>query len=198
MPSSSEWKTTIVAGVEPNADSAFWVLDRTFDEAVRRQPADVHLIYVVSGRHSAERLDDARSELVSIARGQLEIFAEHEKIDVRIHAHARTGDPPEEIALLAAEVGADLICVGAAVRQKHGKPARLLDIAECPVLVERPREYPKPQMGPQEGACPACERVRAATGDATRRCYLHSDEDLPLSAVLLPHARMPMRPGGLH
>lgn len=198
MTSTSKWKTTIVAGVEPNADAAIWVLDRTFDEALRRHPADVHLLCVVSGRHSSERLDDARNELMSVAANRLEIFAELEEIDLRIHAHARSGHAAEEIALLAAEVGADLICVGAAVRRKHGVPTHLLDIAECPVLVERPREYPKPRVEPKGIVCPACERVRAASGDPTRLCFLHSDEDLPMSAVLVPHARMPMRPGGLH
>jgi len=192
-------RTIIVAGVDPSADSAIWVLDRAFDEAVRRQPADVHLLRAVRRHKGVANLIEAREELEDVARDRLEIFTELAgDVDWSVHAHARVGEPAEEIAILAAEVGADLICVGAAAHRKRTVPSRLLELAECPVLVERPKEYATPREELGSFVCPDCERVREATDGKETLCPRHRDAELPLSAVLAPHGRMPYMPGGLH
>lgn len=67
--------------------------------------------------------------------------------EVQFFVHARIGSAAEEILLLAAEVGADLIFIGS-----HGKSGveriifgsvseRVVREARCPVMVVRPKTY---------------------------------------------------------
>ncbi len=67
----------------------------------------------------------------------------------RVYVHARIGSPEEQILGLAEEVSADLILMGT-----HGRTGverivlgsvaeHVMRHAECPVLVTRPKTYPK-------------------------------------------------------
>ncbi len=193
-------RTAIVAAVDTPADSALWVVERACDEAIRRQPADVHALHAVEPRYSDAELAEASDALVALVRDRLAIFATsttNAGWDWVVRTHVRRGDPAEAAADLAAQVDADLVCVGAAAREGSSTTARLLDEAGCPVLVVRPKEYGNPRARVARVSCPDCERTRAETGGEEWLCERHREQALPLSAVLAPHARFPLKPGGV-
>jgi nucleotide-binding universal stress UspA family protein len=159
MSHASPVRTIIVAGVDAASDSARWVVDRAFDETLRRAPTDLHLLYTTDGDpHSAA------DQLFAVCCAELDLFVDAAKdTDWTLHSHVRTGDPAEELALLAEEVGADLICIGARTRSRDDVPERLLSVAGCPVLVSRPKEYSTPRGELRRTPCP--ERIAGESGE---------------------------------
>jgi nucleotide-binding universal stress UspA family protein len=98
------------------------------------------------------------------------------------HTHVRRGDAARAIAQTAADVGADLIVVGAhkAPRLKTlvlGSTAeRVMSNTQCPVMVAGPRPAPEPpHVIIIEPPCPDCVRRRAETANRDYWCARHSE-----------------------
>jgi hypothetical protein len=101
---------------------------------------------------------------------------------VRFGVHLRTGDAARQIAVLAAEVGADVVVLGSRRGQqiRHwivGSTAQKLQaIAACPVLVANP--WPKEPADKHilviDPPCPDCVRARASSSGSRWWCERHS------------------------
>src|SRR6266540_392531 len=153
--------------------------------ASKAKDAELHLIHVLpvpSGDGAAEvratrmlqytnLIDDARRELDALA-------AQAASAGVRVAGHVRVGRPAVEIAQLASDLAADLVCVGT-----HGRKGinRLLlgSVAEglvrhapCPVLAVRPKANNASEM--IEPPCPECVAVQRETKRAQLWCERHS------------------------
>lgn len=100
----------------------------------------------------------------------------------KITAHLLTGAPSREIVWLAAHLEADLIVIGT-----HGRTGikrallgsvaeRVVRLAGCPVLVERPLKHDasahEPEILP---LCEACKEVRQATNGKELWCAHHKE-----------------------
>ncbi|MCA9592434.1 MAG: universal stress protein [Myxococcales bacterium] len=96
-------------------------------------------------------------------------------------SHVRLGDPAEEITRLAVDLNADLIIVGT-----HGRRGlrrmilgsvaeRVTRLADCPVLVARPKTHDaaRQEVPEIEPPCPLCLQTRQETGGAEMWCVQH-------------------------
>jgi nucleotide-binding universal stress UspA family protein len=186
----------IVVGVD-RSEAGDLALDQALELGVRRSPAEVHAISVVtlltppSGsleypmaatlpgiplnaaakeleRHLKDRVG-AISDRLGIGANQL----------ARVVGHIRLDTPAREIAQLAADLEADLVVVGT-----HGRRgiARMLvgSVAEatvrlspCPVLVVREKQIAETvKIDPP---CPECVKTRLATQGEQFWCSQHSE-----------------------
>ncbi len=95
--------------------------------------------------------------------------------------HVRLGDPAEEITRLAVDLDADLIIVGT-----HGRRGiqrmilgsvaeRVTRLADCPVLVARPKTHDaaRAETPEIEPPCPLCVQTRRETHGAEMWCVQH-------------------------
>lgn len=168
---------TIVCAVS-TPDSAHWVLARALEEVRHRPGAALEIVHVLERVRapSDAALDRALDQLEALVRVVLaDLEPLWEGADATCTLRVRPGRPAEEIALLAAELRADAILVGARTSRAHDVPAELLEQAECRLEIVRPKEY-----GP-----PAAERPAGPRRDS---------DELPLSAVLRPGSFLSDRP----
>jgi nucleotide-binding universal stress UspA family protein len=131
---------TVVVGDDFEPGSAY-AFDRAVDLAVRVPGSFLHVVHVV--REGTTETDVHR--LTAILRVYIEekCLAVHQP-GQHIGIHVRRGQPAQEILLLAGDVGADLIMLGAQTRTRvlgllqGSLGARLARDAPCPVLVAEP------------------------------------------------------------
>jgi nucleotide-binding universal stress UspA family protein len=117
---------------------------------------------------------DGETKALGAKLGQLQIG--------KITAHLLTGAPSREIVWLAAHLQADLIVIGT-----HGRTGlkrallgsvaeRVVRLAGCPVLVDRPMAHDpaahEPEVVPP---CPACQERRVATNGKELWCAHHQE-----------------------
>ena len=118
-------------------------------------------------------IDEQAKELTA-KMGQLQIG--------KITAHLLTGAPSREIVWLAAHVRADLIVIGTHGRKGFRRALlgsvaeRVVRLAGCPVLVDRPLKHAEDAHDPEiEPLCPACKERREATGGKELWCAHHQE-----------------------
>jgi hypothetical protein len=94
-------------------------------------------------------------------------------------SHILVGDPADAIVKLAKELQVQLVVIGTsknrgAKRWLRGSTAeRVVRMAECPVMVYRPRTLsPEETIAP---ACPACVEVRRESGGQRIWCATHEE-----------------------
>lgn len=182
----------IVVGIDysPASDLA---LERAFELAAARAPAEVHVVSVVNlygaeaaGHGSAEPVGISSATLAD-ATATLERYVKQRRANfagsldsVGVRCHLRLEAPATEVAQTAADLEADLVVVGT-----HGRRgiARLLlgsvaetvvRLAPCPVLVVRPKALPEqpPRIDPP---CPECVQTRRASAGAQYWCEQHRE-----------------------
>jgi nucleotide-binding universal stress UspA family protein len=172
------------------------VLTHLFDAAVRHGGADCHVVMVVPdhrrglfhGAATAEELETERGEAQTalarlIAQMVDELAIARAQRD-RLWLHVRRGDPAEQIVELAAEAGADLIVVGrfGGSGEKVSPADRVIERAECPVLVVQGTSYAPRPVADQ---CADCVAIRRGTRGEQWFCHRHHGESPVLASSFL-------------
>ena len=138
VPSSHPFTVVVGDDFEPGSAYAF---DRAVELVVRVPRSLLHVVHVV--REGTTATDVHR--LTAMLRVYIEekCLAAHHPAQL-VAIHVRRGQPAQEIVLLATEVAADLIMIGAQARTRvlgllqGSLGARLARDAPCPVLVAEP------------------------------------------------------------
>jgi nucleotide-binding universal stress UspA family protein len=171
---------TLVVGNDLGEASGF-----AFDQAAlvmrRIADSDLHVVHVVEGDVSAERVQQIASQLRLYLEEKVTALGGLERQAVGIHV--RCGQPARELAQLAKDVGADLLVVGAR-RGQHLKQLivgsvaeRLLLAAPCPVFVAGP--MPASQDNAHEPAieptCIECVQARRQSAGRAWWCARHTE-----------------------
>ncbi|MEI8255207.1 MAG: universal stress protein [Deltaproteobacteria bacterium] len=179
----------IVVGVD-FAETGHNALRAGVRSALMRPSAVIHVVWVVPNSEKSSRsikVIARRSEALAEAPRRLRAYlAEQAKAieglaGLKVIIHARLGSPAEAILQLCVDVGAELVVVGThgyrgVKRVVLGSVAQdLVEIARCPVLVARPRDYKGlPLSAKPDPLCPECIKTRAASEGATLWCEYHS------------------------
>jgi nucleotide-binding universal stress UspA family protein len=121
----------IVVGVDLSEYSQI-VIEHALDQAARHHAPDLHFLHVNERRKRTIReLDELLARAVFPA---LQVFNEY-GASWRARLHVRRGKPHDQIAMLAADLVADLIVIGRFGLHGRGVPKRVLAAATCPTLV---------------------------------------------------------------
>jgi nucleotide-binding universal stress UspA family protein len=164
----------IVVGLDLS-EYAEIVLEHALDQAARHASPDLHFITVRD--RNKQSVQELKSGLFSLVTNGIDAFNLGTG-DWRARLHVRSGNPADEIAMLAADILADLVVVG-----RHGADAhantdgrigtvadRVIALAPCPTLVVGLTEH-EVQQSPE---CPACALVREQTHGDVMFCQAHS------------------------
>ena len=113
------------------------VLEHSLDQAARHEAPEMHFLYVKEDKKRAT--EEMKQRLSAIVFPALQTFNQY-GTNWRARLHVRAGKPDQEIAMLAADVRADLIVIGQfGLHNKTEKyktvPGRVLNAAPCPTLV---------------------------------------------------------------
>ena len=151
------------------------VIEHAIDQAARHDSADLHFLVVQERR--GQSLDDLKQRLAPLVFDALSLLGT-DGPDWRARLHVRTGDPGEEIAGLAAEVGADLVVIGRFgvhhSRKRLGTIAsQVVETSPCPVLVVGLTEHAHAPID----VCPDCAQVRDDTDGERWFCDAHLAPD---------------------
>jgi nucleotide-binding universal stress UspA family protein len=155
-----------------------------------RPEAELHVAHVIReskvGSNRTAAIDRANAELAATpARLREYVRAKVLAVEAlgaaKTTLHARLGTPAEGLVQLAADIDADMIVVGTHGRRGIERmvlgsvAARLLEIAPCPVLVARRRNFAGVERSPHaEPVCAECAAARAASDGATQWCEYHA------------------------
>jgi nucleotide-binding universal stress UspA family protein len=189
MTNDSSRKFIIVVGIQFD-ETGTNALREAVSAATTRTGAELHVVYVIPNSDSTTRSTKVlarRSDALASAPRTLRAFVAAQSKNIeklatqKVVMHARLGAPADAILQLAADVNADLIVVGThgyrgMRRVVLGSVAQdLVEIARCPVLIARPRDYkgiaPSPAAEP---VCAECAKTRAATHGEKLWCEYHS------------------------
>jgi nucleotide-binding universal stress UspA family protein len=163
------------------------VLDHALDLLGHRDRVDLHCLTVATpppgGDVPEDRADRLQTHLRALLLDRLETFLPRGVPEGwRVHLHLRGGDPADEIATLAAEIGADLLVLGRfGSHGQDGSPAdEVIRQVSCPTLVVRVAD-----LEDQGGAitCPACVAMRRESQGERWFCDAHSDHSDRLGRV---------------
>ena len=159
----------IVAGIDLSEYSDI-VIEHALDQAARHDAPELHLLTVRERRKPSA--EDVKQTLWERAYPLLEAFNRH-GTDWRARLHVRRGKPDEQIAALAAEVGADLIVIGqfglhTKKRTDNNLPNRVLQNAPCATLV-----VAMPDAIDAHPQCPMCVAVREQSDGELWFCHAH-------------------------
>lgn len=158
----------IVAGIDLS-EYADIVLEHALDQAARHQCPELHLVTVQEGKTpTSEQLKQALWER---AYPSLEAFNQH-GVEWRAKLHVRSGKPEEQLAMLAAEIRADLIVIGHFGLHQANMPNRVMQAAICPTLV-----VGMPEAIDTAPQCPACVVMREDTDGDRWFCVDHADTE---------------------
>ena len=176
--------------------------DDTGEEALRealrlsihRDNVELHVVHVITPRGATVRRADGIMDLSANLEKGPEVLREHLlAISPRmpptgarsIRLHVRVGEPSAVIHQLAVDVNADLIVVGTHGRKGLARLAlgsvagHLVQVAHCPVLVARPKQFEGLAVTESPAPpCAECAKVRAATQGAKPYCPLHEQPSL--------------------
>ncbi len=150
------------------------VIEHAIDQAARHDAADLHFLTV---QQRGGSLDDLKQRMAPIVFEALSLLGT-DGPDWRARLHARTGEPGEEIASLAAEVNADLVVIGRFglhhSRRRLGSIAsRVVETSPCPVLVVGLTEHAHAPVD----VCPDCAQVREDSDGERWFCDAHVAPD---------------------
>jgi nucleotide-binding universal stress UspA family protein len=162
----------IVVGVDLS-EYADIVIEHALDQAARHDTPELHLLTVRENRR--QDLAEIKQALWDRVYPALETFNEY-GTNWRARLHVRRGKPAEEIALLAADIRADLIVIGQfglhnPRASDHNLPNRVLQQAVCPTLV-----VGLPEAADVSPQCPTCAAVREETEGERWFCHAHSGD----------------------
>jgi nucleotide-binding universal stress UspA family protein len=154
------------------------VLEHAFDQAARHIAADLHFVTVV--KPNVTDVEPTKLWLSRIVVEGMDSFRDGRDWHVRIHV--RAGDPAEEIASLAGEIGARMIVIGRYNQGRHSPSERVLELTTCPTLIVR--------LGGDEvdsvPQCPKCVTVRADSDGERWFCAVHAGDRVRLSELVPP------------
>jgi nucleotide-binding universal stress UspA family protein len=171
---------TLVVGNDFTEASGF-AFDQAARVARRVAGSDLHVVHVIDGEVSAERMQQLASQLRIYLEGKAAALGGLERQALGIHV--RSGQPARELAQLAMDVGADLLVVGAR-KGPHLKQLvlgsvaeRLLVAAPCPVFVAGP--MPTSEDTAHEPAieptCVECFQARRESAGQNWWCARHRE-----------------------
>jgi nucleotide-binding universal stress UspA family protein len=147
-------KLQVVVGYDYSAPSEL-AIDRAIELAAAWPDRHtLHVVVVLSSDQSYQTAERVRESLLTLMHSRIQDHAPG--LEVEVYAHARLGDPSDEILDLAAEIGADLIIVGSHNRTAIGRlllgsvSESIVDNARCTVLVARPKTYQHVELAPVE------------------------------------------------
>jgi nucleotide-binding universal stress UspA family protein len=161
-------------------DSSGYAFDQAMRIASRIDRNDVHVLYVMAEDATPERVRES-AELLQLYVAE-KAAALAMRGPQRAGIHVRCGDSAKEIAQLSADIGADMIVVGAG-KAAHlsglwlGSTAeRVMAVSPLPVFVAGPRPKPRPShVIVIEPPCPDCVQQRLATQGRVWWCERHSE-----------------------
>ncbi len=162
----------IVVGLDLS-EYADIVLEHALDQAARHDAPELHLLTVREKRR--QDVEELKRALWDRVHPALETFNRY-GTDWRARLHVRRGNPAEEIAVLAADIRADLIVIGQfglhnpKLTDKN-LPNRVLQQAVCPTLV-----VGLPEAADATPQCPHCMEVREQTEGERWFCHAHTDD----------------------
>jgi nucleotide-binding universal stress UspA family protein len=113
----------------------------------KQEGAELHIVCVEEISEFPETIGEVKNEKRIADRRYRGILKRAEALaaeqGVKVQTHLLTGHPVRDILILAGELGADLLVIGATghstfyERLIGGRADRLVDLAPCPVLVAR-------------------------------------------------------------
>lgn len=156
----------IVVGIDLT-EYADIVIEHSLDQAARHDAPELHFLTVKEKRKPSSA--DLKQALWERVYPELETFNRYGK-DWRARLHVRRGKPDEQIAMLAAEIQADLIVIGQFGQHKDNIPNRILRVASCPTLV-----VGLPEEAQTSPMCPMCVTVRDESDGQRWFCSAHTD-----------------------
>jgi nucleotide-binding universal stress UspA family protein len=182
-------ETTLVVGVD-YSDPGLVALHRAIELA---ENGTLHFVHVIDWNPSGPMAGiPAPPSLEAEAKKLHDYVVSHIPNDAqaptspsrRLVSHIALGAPAREIAQLASDLEADLIVVGT-----HGRTGLrrillgsvadgVLRLANCPVLVERPKAYASEtseSVPAIEPPCPRCLEARKATDQKELWCEQHRE-----------------------
>src|SRR5690606_11825371 len=119
----------IVVGVDLT-EYAQIVIEHALDQAARHHLPELHFLHV--DEKGRLRADQVTERLTSAVYPALQVFNQYGS-DWRARLHVRRGKPDEALAMLAADVLADLLVIGQFGTDRK-VATRLLAIAPCATL----------------------------------------------------------------
>ncbi|MEO6772199.1 MAG: universal stress protein [Kofleriaceae bacterium] len=164
----------IVVGVDLGQFSSF-VVEHALDQGARHDAPELHFLTVVD---RADEIEATKQRLADLVVPAISAFASpvgsRDRSDWSLRLHVRAGKIAEELAALAAEVGARLMVIGRfgrhhPYRRLAKTAADIVDLAPCPVLVTALVDDP-PRTSP---ICPDCAKVRVETHGERWFCAQH-------------------------
>jgi nucleotide-binding universal stress UspA family protein len=163
----------LVVGVDLT-DYSEIVIEQALDQAARHQAPEIHFLHVSEKRkQDFAELNDRLSAAVYPA---LQVFNQY-GTDWRARLHVRRGKPDQQLAILAADVNADMIVMGQFGLHRKGLPKRVISHAPCATLVvQMPKQHDSTQ-------CCACSATREESDGVIWFCDDHVVADVvsPLS-----------------
>ncbi|MDB4959540.1 MAG: UspA domain protein [Myxococcales bacterium] len=148
------------------------VLEHALDQAARHEAPELHFLYVKENKKRAA--EEMKQRLSAIVFPALQTFNQY-GTNWRARLHVRAGKPDQEIAMLAADVRADLIVIGqfglhSSTEKYKTVPGRVLNAAPCPTLV-----VGMPQPMSDLDQCAFCAAVREDSDGERWFCDGHSE-----------------------
>ena len=156
----------IVVGIDLS-EYADIVIEHALDQAARHESPELHFLTVREKRNADST--EIKQALWERVYPELETFNQFGK-DWRARLHVRSGKPDEQIAMLAAEIQADLIVIGQFSQHNSSIPNRVLHISACPTLV-----VGMPEEASTSPVCPMCVTVRDESEGHRWFCDEHAD-----------------------
>lgn len=166
-------RTVVLAALAPSPDCTR-VVELALSMARLLAQPEVHFVHVADTGWNSEPVP--RSYLLAQAREFLESTVAY-PADVEVHSRVVEGSPAKEILVVADELEAMFIVVGAHRRGLSqlvlGSVAdKVVREARCPVVVARATTYPR---GPAiEPACADCVEVRRSSSGDVQWCARHA------------------------
>ena len=167
--------------------------DQALAEALKladmRGDVHIHVVHVLSDHLGSRREAIIAKRTVELEDVPQKLRAHIEKrfgpvlesAAKKVVMHVRLGRPAEALSQLAVDLDAELIIVGTHGRRGLEKFAlgsvaqNLLEIAHCPVLVARPKDYRGlARTAKPEPLCDECVQARAQSGAETLWCAWHA------------------------
>lgn len=142
------------------------VLEHALDQAVRHDAPDLHFLTVLEARDDDP--DTAKRWLAGLVLDGLDTFRGDRAW--RSYLHVRAGDPPREIADLAADVAADLLVMGRFGGHRRELAELVIERVSCAVLVVG---LSGQELG-AEPPCAACAALREESDGTRWFCASHA------------------------
>jgi nucleotide-binding universal stress UspA family protein len=114
-------------------------------EIAQQNNSELHMVSVEEIDYMPEFIEEVRQETGTAARRFHSVLQRARKMaednNVKLHTHVLAGHPVRDIVQLAAELGVDLLVIGATGhsaiydRMVGSRADRIMQLAQCPVLI---------------------------------------------------------------